>query len=60
MTKIRAVLILTLGIAAGAVASYGYVHRSAGTGTSLSAAPPASAAEPAEPAESDRPAPDDA
>lgn len=45
MTKIRAVLILTLGIAAGAVASYGYVHRSAGTGTSLSVAPPTSAAE---------------
>jgi Cu(I)/Ag(I) efflux system membrane fusion protein len=42
MTKIRAAFILTLGLAAGALASYGYAHRS---GTSLSVAPQASAAE---------------
>jgi Cu(I)/Ag(I) efflux system membrane fusion protein len=42
MTKIRNAFILTLGLAAAAVASYGYVHRS---GSSLSVAPQASAAE---------------
>ena len=45
MTKTRAVLILSLVIAAGAVASYGYSHRSGGTLASLSVAPPAAAAE---------------
>jgi membrane fusion protein, copper/silver efflux system len=45
MTKIRAAFILTLGLAAGALASYGYAHRSAASGTSLSVAPQASAAE---------------
>ena len=45
MTKTRAVLILSLVIAAGAVASYGYSHRSGGALASLSVAPPASAAE---------------
>jgi len=42
MTKIRAAFILTLGLAAAAFASYGYVHRS---GSSLNVAPQASAAE---------------
>ena len=45
MTKTRAVLILSLVIAAGAVASYGYSHRSGGALASLSVAPPAAAAE---------------
>jgi Cu(I)/Ag(I) efflux system membrane fusion protein len=45
MTKTRAVLILSLVIAAGAVASYGYSHRSGGALASLSVAPLASAAE---------------
>jgi membrane fusion protein, copper/silver efflux system len=45
MTKTRAVLILSLVIAAGAVASYGYSHRSGGAPASLSVAPPAAAAE---------------
>ena len=45
MTKTRAVLILSFVIAAGAVASYGYSHRSGGALASLSVAPPASAAE---------------
>ena len=45
MTKIRAAFILTLGLAAGAMASYGYANRSAASGTSLSIAPQASAAE---------------
>jgi Cu(I)/Ag(I) efflux system membrane fusion protein len=45
MTKTRAVLILSLVIAAGAVASYGYSHRSGGALASLNVAPPASAAE---------------
>jgi membrane fusion protein, copper/silver efflux system len=44
MTKIRAAFILTLGLAAGAVAGYGYAHRPAAT-PSLSVAPHASAAE---------------
>jgi Cu(I)/Ag(I) efflux system membrane fusion protein len=42
MTKIRTAFILTLGLAAAAFASYGYVHRS---GSSLNVAPQASAAE---------------
>jgi Cu(I)/Ag(I) efflux system membrane fusion protein len=45
MTKTRAVLILSLVIAAGAVASYGYSHRSGGALATLSVAPPAAAAE---------------
>ena len=45
MTKTRTVFILSLVIAAGAVASYGYSHRSGGALASLSVAPPASAAE---------------
>ena len=45
MTKTRAVFILSLVIAAGAVASYGYSHRSGGAPASLSVAPPAAAAE---------------
>lgn len=45
MNKIRAAFILTLGLAAGAIASYGYVNRSVTSGTSLSIAPQASAAE---------------
>jgi len=42
MTKIRTAFIITLGLAAAAVASYGYVHRPA---ASLSVAAPAAAAE---------------
>jgi Cu(I)/Ag(I) efflux system membrane fusion protein len=42
MTKIRTAFILTLGLAAAAMASYGYIHR---PGTSLSVARQASAAE---------------
>jgi Cu(I)/Ag(I) efflux system membrane fusion protein len=45
MTKIRAAFIFALGLAAGAVASYGYVHFLAVTRTSLSVTPQASAAE---------------
>jgi len=45
MTKTRAVFILSLVIAAGAVASYGYSHRSGGAPASLSVAPQAAAAE---------------
>src|SRR5664279_3030079 len=45
MTKIRTAFILTLGVAAAAVASYGYIHRPATSATLLSAVPPASAAE---------------
>jgi len=45
MTKTRAVLILSLVIAAGAVASYGYSHRSGGALATLSVAPLAAAAE---------------
>jgi Cu(I)/Ag(I) efflux system membrane fusion protein len=45
MTKTRDVLILSLVIAAGAVASYGYSHRSGGSPASLSVAPPVAAAE---------------
>jgi membrane fusion protein, copper/silver efflux system len=44
MTKIRAAFILALGLAAGAIAGYGYAHRPAAT-PSLSVAPQASAAE---------------
>jgi Cu(I)/Ag(I) efflux system membrane fusion protein len=45
MTKIRNVFIITLGLAAAAVAGYGYSHGPASSGTSLSVAPQASAAE---------------
>ena len=45
MTKTRAVFILSLVIAAGAVASYGYSHRSGGALATLSVAPLAAAAE---------------
>ncbi|MGP0087857.1 MAG: efflux RND transporter periplasmic adaptor subunit [Steroidobacteraceae bacterium] len=45
MTKIRAAFIFALGLAAGAVASYGYFHHSGGSTTSLSAPSQASAAE---------------
>jgi membrane fusion protein, copper/silver efflux system len=45
MTKTRAVIILSLVIAAGAVASYGYSHRSGSAPASLSVAPQAAAAE---------------
>jgi len=45
MTKTRAVFILSLVIAAGAVASYGYSHRSGGAPASLSVVPQAAAAE---------------
>jgi len=45
MTKTRAVLILSLVIAAGAVASYGYSHRSGGALASPSVVPQAAAAE---------------
>jgi Cu(I)/Ag(I) efflux system membrane fusion protein len=44
MTKIRAAFILALGLAAGAIAGYGYAHRPVAT-PSLSVAPQASAAE---------------
>lgn len=45
MTKNRAAFIFALGLAAGAVASYGYSHHPAGSATALSAASQASAAE---------------
>jgi Cu(I)/Ag(I) efflux system membrane fusion protein len=45
MTKIRTAFILTLGLAATAVASYGYTHYPATSATLLSVAPQASAAE---------------
>lgn len=45
MTKIRAAFILTLGLAVGIVAGYGYAHRLSGSATSLNVAPQASAAE---------------
>ena len=45
MTKIRAASILAFVFAAGVMASYGYIHRSAGTAASLAIASRASAAE---------------
>jgi len=45
MTKIRVAFIFALGLAAGAVASYGYVHFLAVTRTSVGVASQASAAE---------------
>jgi len=45
MTKIRVAFIFALGLAAGAVASYWYSHRSGGSATSLNVASRASAAE---------------
>jgi membrane fusion protein, copper/silver efflux system len=45
MTQIRTAFILTLGLAAAAVASYGYIHRPATSATLLSVVPQASAAE---------------
>ncbi len=45
MTKIRAAFILTLGFVAAAVASYGYISRSATPATLLNVAPQVSAAE---------------
>jgi Cu(I)/Ag(I) efflux system membrane fusion protein len=45
MTKIRTAFMLTFGLAAAAVASYGYVHRPVPSATLLSVVPPASAAE---------------
>ena len=45
MTKIRTAFIVTLGLAAAAVASYGYIHRPVPSATVLSVAAPASAAE---------------
>jgi Cu(I)/Ag(I) efflux system membrane fusion protein len=45
MTKIRTAFILTLGLAAAAVASYGYIHRPATSAKLLSIVPQASAAE---------------
>jgi Cu(I)/Ag(I) efflux system membrane fusion protein len=45
MTQIRTAVVLTLGLAAAAVASYGYIHRPAPSATVLSVAAPASAAE---------------
>ncbi|MBI4365867.1 MAG: efflux RND transporter periplasmic adaptor subunit, partial [Deltaproteobacteria bacterium] len=45
MTKFRATFILALVLAAGAIASYAYIHRAPGTATSLGVARQASAAE---------------
>ena len=45
MTKIHTIFVLVLGLAAGALASYGYANRSATSGTLLSVAPPVFAAE---------------
>ncbi len=45
MIKIRTAIILTLGLAAGAVASYGYANRSAASDMSLGVAPQTAAAE---------------
>jgi membrane fusion protein, copper/silver efflux system len=45
MTKIRTAFMLTFGLAAAAVASYGYVHRPVPSATLLSVVSPASAAE---------------
>ena len=46
MTKTRSVLFLSLVLAAGAIASYAYSHRSGGPATSLNVVPQATAAEP--------------
>ena len=45
MNKIRAATILTLAVAAAAIGSYAYIHRSDSTATSVSFVPQAKAAE---------------